>query len=105
MFLKNGVYIDLADQNGLTPLHYAVHSNRLELVKILVEHNADVNIGGEMEATPLHYAVFSGSIQIVKYLINNGADYNLVDEKNLSHSFLVYQCKHFCRTSRNNQIW
>ena len=58
--------------------------NRLDLVKVLVENNADVNIAAEMEETPLHKAVAVGSLQLVKYLVYNGADYNLVNESNLS---------------------
>ena len=51
---------------------------------VLIENNADVNIGAEMEETPLHKAVAVGSLPIIKYLVDNGADYSLVDESNLS---------------------
>ena len=37
MFINAGVYVDLADNNGTTPLHLAINSNRLDLVKILID--------------------------------------------------------------------
>ena len=36
MFINAGVYVDLADNNGTTPLHLAINSNRLDLVKIFI---------------------------------------------------------------------
>ena len=40
----------------VSALHYAARHNMLEVIKLLVESGADVNISGEDGLTPLHYA-------------------------------------------------
>ncbi|XP_059143881.1 transient receptor potential cation channel subfamily A member 1 homolog isoform X2 [Physella acuta] len=48
--------INLFDEDNLTPLHYAARYNHLNVVKILVEHGADIQALGEDNITPLHHA-------------------------------------------------
>ena len=65
------------------PLYYAAQQNRFpELVSLLIEAGADVNIAmihaeGELYpfhgATPLHMAVYQGTVQMVKELLAAGA--------------------------------
>ena len=45
---------------------------RLEVVKILVENGADVNIRGKIIGmTPLHWASYNDDPQVVKYLLED----------------------------------
>lgn len=48
--------INKADEDSTTPLHYAVRYGHVEVVKLLVEFGAVVDIPGEDGASPLHYA-------------------------------------------------
>ena len=57
-----------------TPLYLASQEGHFELVKLLIESNAQVN-----ECTPLHVAAGRGNTRIVKCLMKNGA---LIDEEN-----------------------
>ena len=41
--LNMGARVDAKDRNGATPLHFACKYGPLELVKLLLKHNADVN--------------------------------------------------------------
>lgn len=40
----------------VTPLHLAVESGNLDLVKLLVQHGADINLTDQDKAKPIHYA-------------------------------------------------
>ena len=59
---------------GFTPLHLAIRKCDLEIVKLLLKHNADPNSQDDIERTPLYFAIFKGNIEIVKELLINGAE-------------------------------
>lgn len=48
--------INQLDEDELSPLHYAARYNLIDMVVLLVERGADVNIKGEDGLTPLHFA-------------------------------------------------
>ena len=56
-----------------TPLYYAVDSNNMDMVKLLVEAGADVNAG---KWPPLCQAVTENNTAIAEYLIDHGANVN-----------------------------
>jgi ankyrin repeat protein len=62
-----------------SPLSTAIEMKNLELVKLLVEHGADVNPKFP-NPNPLSEAVAVGSKEIVSYLIEKGADVNKIDD-------------------------
>ena len=68
------------NQRGVTgdlPLTRAASNGNLEIVKLLVEHGAVVDIGKEGgDRTPLLEAAGYGHAEIVKFLIAKGADVN-----------------------------
>jgi len=57
-----------------TPLHAAVAGGRLEVVKLLLNHGADVNACQEGGWTPLQAAAQNGNREIVEVLLAQGAD-------------------------------
>jgi len=62
---------------GDTPLAVAAWRGNLEIVKLLVEHGADVNAGKDRgKRTPLLEAAAEGHADVVEYLIAKGADVN-----------------------------
>ncbi len=63
-----------------TPLQIAVKNNNIEMVKLLLENHADVNLKDINGCTPLHWAVECNNIEIVKLFIENGAGINAQDE-------------------------
>jgi len=63
-----------------TPLNSACKNGNEALVKLLVEHGADVNIENGKDKTPLCDACSSGNEAIAKYLVEHGAYVNEVDD-------------------------
>jgi FOG: Ankyrin repeat len=53
----------------MTPLYHACWYNKLDSVKILIEHNADIDAQNDMDYTPLSYASEQGFKEVVKYPI------------------------------------
>ena len=64
-------------QSGSTMLATAALMGHTEIVKLLLEHGADVNTKSRDGGTALHAAAFLGRIETVKFLLEKGADANL----------------------------
>ena len=65
--------VDVRNAQDETPLMLAALRGQLDLVKKLVERDADVNKTGW---TPLHYAATGGHLRAMAFLIGAGADVN-----------------------------
>jgi ankyrin repeat protein len=55
MLLERGAVVDTRDKRGLTSLHRAVEKGKIQVVRLLLEHGADVNARGESGRTPSQY--------------------------------------------------
>ena len=62
--------VNIKDQYGITPLHYASYFGYSDLLKILIKTGAKVNARDENGNTPLHIV---GSGEAAQMLINEGA--------------------------------
>jgi ankyrin repeat protein len=72
-------HIDICDQNGNTPLHYAVSemvSYNSDVIRCLVELGADMHQGNECGETALHLAVENDKLEILKYFEERGANFD-----------------------------
>ena len=72
-------------RTGLTEshsvLHFAVFRGYLDVVKMLIKNDADVNaVQKENEDTALHIVCRHGHVDVLKFLIQNGADVNAVNK-------------------------
>lgn len=65
-----------ADDNGLTPLHFACQANSVEVVELLVKAGAKVDPRDVHGNTPLSTAVFNsrGKGEVIQLLRKAGAD-------------------------------
>ena len=69
--------VDVRYSFGLTALHFATQSNRIDVVKLLLHEGADVNRQNYAKETPLHKAAQNNSTEVARLLIQNGADVNI----------------------------
>ena len=61
-------------KHEVTPLWCAAVANKLEVVKTLVMHGADVNSPSDTESTPVRSACYMTNIPIIKFLVDHGAN-------------------------------
>lgn len=75
--------INRPDNNGNTPLHFAVINNYLPLMDWLKDHGADPNSRGHYGDTPLHTAVISdrtSDARVMRSLLRLGAEVNALND-------------------------
>jgi ankyrin repeat protein len=78
--LDAGAAIDVRDWLGVTPLHEASSENRIDVVRVLLEHGATLEIPAEKSGTtPLAVASAIGYKDVVELLIAKGANVNARD--------------------------
>ena len=80
MLIRIGANVDCDDYqswDGFKPLHWAVFYNNLQLVELLVKHEASVNTPTYFKESPLHLAIMKGHKDIVKILLGKISDVNL----------------------------
>jgi len=75
--LQYGADPEIQDNQGFTPLHFAIFGNQDNVVSMLLQNGANPNIASDdFNETPLHIAAFNRSEDISKILLENGADPN-----------------------------
>lgn len=72
--LEQKVDVNCQNEDGLTPLHWAVDRGNKEIAEYLLLQKADINAKDSDEATPLHYAVDCDHLELVDLLLRAGAD-------------------------------
>lgn len=65
----------------LAPLHLAALFGQAEVVSLLADAGADVNVRSNDGGTPLHAAVFLGHADVVDVLLNHGANPHLINDR------------------------
>ena len=80
MRLNSGFDVNTVDSGGRTLLMQATIEKNHDLMKILIEHNADVNIRDQRQWTALHFAAQNYDFVSTKLLVENQADLNALDD-------------------------
>jgi ankyrin repeat protein len=73
--LQKKATVNLQTNSGLSALHLAIRN--IEIVEILIENGANVNMISETYGTPILQAAIYGHLEVVQYLIEKKADINL----------------------------
>ena len=71
--------VNVADENGATPVFIASCNGHVEAIQVLVELGASINTSMVGGATPLHFAVQEGHVHMATLLTTLGADINAAD--------------------------
>ncbi|KAG5672899.1 hypothetical protein PVAND_002987 [Polypedilum vanderplanki] len=73
--IDSGYDVNNPDDEKIYLLHWSAINNRKDVIKLLLEKGASVNvIGGELESTPLHWAVKQGHLAATVLLMKAGSD-------------------------------
>ncbi|KAH8986029.1 ankyrin repeat-containing domain protein, partial [Lactarius akahatsu] len=72
-------HLHAQDRNHWTPLHLASLTWNTETMRLLMEHEADVNARCLAHLTPLHLASYRGNSETVELLLQHGADVHARD--------------------------
>lgn len=80
--LRFNANIDDRDNNGQTPIYYAVISGSVTTTKYLIRNRAQVNVTDNDGNSPLHIAVINSHAEIVKLLLDADADVSIKNCKN-----------------------
>ena len=80
--VKAGADVNVRNEDGETPLHWAARWNRNpEVIALMVRHGTDVNVQDKVGDTPLHWAASSNpNPAVIDVLVRLGADANAQDE-------------------------
>ncbi|XP_033898224.3 E3 ubiquitin-protein ligase MIB2-like isoform X2 [Acipenser ruthenus] len=70
--------VDVKNQ-GKTSLQVAAHQGHMEVVKVLLQANASIEIKDEDGDTALHYTAFGNQAEIARLLLSKGAGVNLLN--------------------------
>ncbi|XP_032444169.1 caskin-1 isoform X3 [Xiphophorus hellerii] len=70
------VNVNFQDIDGFSPLHHAALNGNLELVSLLLESQAAVDIRDQKGMRPLHYAAWLGKAEPMKMLLKSGSSVN-----------------------------
>ena len=72
--LQKGARVDVKDNQGNTPLMYAVRSSFLDGARLLIAKGAQVNASNASGETPLIIAVQTRNVPMTRLLLTEGAD-------------------------------
>ena len=81
-FIEGGYDVNKINQRSFmprTPLMYAAGEGRVDVVKYLIDHGADVNKEAWNKRTALHYASKRGDLKVVEALLSKGAEIDVED--------------------------
>ena len=76
--LARGAAVNSPSRNAMRvmPLHSAIANRRTAIVKLLLDHGAEVNAAQADDFTPLHEAAQNGLLDVTQWLLDRGANVN-----------------------------
>ena len=86
--IESGEFSEVAED--CTALWIAAVKGHFDVVRLLIEQNAEVDSRTSTNSTPLRAAAFKGHLGIVRCLVENGADVNA--RKNFNDTLLMVAC-------------
>jgi hypothetical protein len=76
ILLQEGAYVDILDDDGGTPLIWAVFNRNMVIIKLLVEAGTKIDHADNWGWTSLHYAACHNATEILELLLDHKANIN-----------------------------
>ena len=77
--IARGGSVAVSDRDGYTPLMFAVVNNDLEMARLILSADPELNWADNNGDTALHHAVKNSNFRMVDLLLGHGADHELED--------------------------
>lgn len=86
ILLENGADPNFSNDRGWYPLHFAIQSQNMDIVKLLVEHGANINQqDGIFGNTPVFIAVSkTEGREFIDFFLNLGADVTIPNKMGIT---------------------
>ena len=81
---QNPNLLNTKNSDGLTPLNLVSYRGNLDLVQILLNMGADVNIGDNENSQPIHNTAVMGHTDVVDLLLAYGVDIDVRDNNGMT---------------------
>ncbi len=78
---KGGIDVNKRDELGFTSLYYACEKGSKDIVKLLLENDADVSMPSNDSKTCLHAVAKTGNKDIIQMLVDAGSDIDALDKE------------------------
>ncbi|XP_061604160.1 caskin-1 isoform X9 [Phyllopteryx taeniolatus] len=89
------VNVNFQDTDGFSPLHHAALNGNTELIALLLESQAAVDIRDQKGMRPLHYAAWQGKAEPMKTLLKSGSSVNIQSDEGQIPLHLSAQHGHY----------
>merc|ERR1719181_2100782 len=83
-FLKDGKDVNSKDFKGVTPLGYAVGTDQLSAVKVLIDAKANLNDVDSAGNSAVHFAAGYGRVKVLEHLLARGANASKVNQMGMT---------------------
>jgi uncharacterized protein len=80
---------------GITPLLFAIRDGNVPMMRLLLDHGADLGQSSGNHTTPLLIALLNGQVGIATELLNRGADPNAADDYHRAALFAAIDLRNF----------
>lgn len=87
--------INIPNQHGVTPLHYACYFGNKRAIDLLLDLGADINAKDIEGNTSLHYAINSADLRAIKKLLIRSADKNIRRNDGMTAYDLAIDSNHY----------
>jgi ankyrin repeat protein len=80
---------------GMTPLLFAIRDGNTEMVRLLLDHGADIEQSSGNHSTPLLIALLNGQVGLAEELLAKGANPNATDDYHRAALFAAIDLRNF----------
>jgi len=96
LLLAAGASTEVYDEDNCTPLLITVYTDRIDIMKTLIDFGADVNKQNSHKYTALHHAAWNGRREMVQFLLECSAQDNDPTDDGNTPLALAAHGGHYC---------